>query len=111
NQNLKAGQNIWDSDVDGCPIGDSPELPRLIILLLMTQSSSDGVIAPTQQKTAKRFYRLLLMVKVLSELPMNQAFGSRLIISNMISFSRGHPCLRSVKGKLPNLGLFSSLPS
>ena len=24
NQNIKAGQNIWDSDVDGCPIGDSP---------------------------------------------------------------------------------------
>jgi hypothetical protein len=29
----------------------------------------------------------------------------------MISFSRGLPFLRSVKGKLPNLGLFSSLPS
>src|SRR5205823_4754773 len=28
NQTIKAGHNVWDSDVDGCPIGDSPGIAQ-----------------------------------------------------------------------------------
>src|SRR5438477_11893302 len=28
NQTIKAGHNVWDSGVDGCPIGDSPGIAQ-----------------------------------------------------------------------------------